>query len=94
MPSIQLDIHTGRMLLADWFRLLAHESGLEFTQHGTSGQAFTLGAPNKFHVTAHFIETPPFLNFVAIDPARQGIVDTIVPKAVGQVERGDGYERP
>ena len=54
-----------------------------------SDQAFTLGAPNEFQVTAHFIETPPFLNFVASDFRRQGIVDTIVPKAVGKVERGD-----
>jgi len=89
MPSIHLDIRSRRMLLADWFAHLARESGLDFAQQGTTGQAFTLGAPNAFHVTAHFIETPPFLNFVASDPHRQGIVDAIVPKAVGQVERGD-----
>lgn len=89
MPSIQFDTRTWRMLLADWFAHLARESGLDLTQHGTSGQAFTLGAPNAFHVTAHFIEAPPFLNFVASDPGRQGIVDAIVPKAVGHVERAD-----
>ncbi len=77
------------MLLADWFAHLARESDLHFNQHGTSGQAFTMGAPNAFQVTAHFIETPPFLDFVASDPDRQDVVDAIVPKALGHVERGD-----
>jgi hypothetical protein len=87
VPVRQLQIH--RMLLADWFANLAGQSGLDFEQHGSSGEAFTLGAPNAFHVTAHFIEKPPFLNFVPSDPGRQGVVDAIVREAVGRVERGD-----
>ena len=85
----QLDIRAHRMLLADWFANLARESGLNLTQHGTSGEAFTLGAPNVFHVTAHFIDEPPYLNFVASDPDRQGIVDAIAQKAIARVERSD-----
>jgi hypothetical protein len=77
------------MLLADWFTRLARELDLDFTQYGTSGQAFTLGDPTSFHVTAHFVDTPPFLNFIASDPSRQGLVDAIIPKAVAQVESGE-----
>ena len=61
----QPDVQTRRMLLADWFATLARESGFDFKQQGKSGEAFTLGGPNAFHVTAHFIEASPFLNFVA-----------------------------
>ncbi len=77
------------MLLADWFSHFARESGLDLTQHGASDQAFTLGAPNAFHVTANFTDAPPFLNFVASDPGQQRVVDAIVPRAVDRVERGD-----
>jgi hypothetical protein len=62
---------------------------MNFSQHGTSGQAFTIGAPNDFHVTAQFVETPPFLKFVASDPARQNAIDQLVPMAVAKVEGGD-----
>jgi hypothetical protein len=58
-------------------------------QHGTSGQAFTIGAPNDFHITAHFVDAPPFLKFVASDPARQSAIDRLVPMAVAKVEHGD-----
>ncbi len=78
------------MLLADWFARLARESEMDLAeQHGVSGQSFILGLPNAFHVTAHFTEASPFLNFIASDPTRQGAVDAIVPQAVGRVERGD-----
>ena len=62
---------------------------MNFSQHGTSGPAFTIGAPNDFHVTAHFVEAPPFLKFVASDPARQDAIDSLVPTAVVKVEQGD-----
>lgn len=78
------------MLLADWFARLARESGLDLAeQHGTSGQSFILGVANAFHVTAHFTEASPFLNFIASDPAQQSTVDSIVAQAVGRVERSD-----
>jgi hypothetical protein len=35
------------------------------------------------------MEAFPFLKFVSSDPARQSVVDSIVPKAVDRVERGD-----
>jgi hypothetical protein len=87
----QLDIRGRRLLLADWFANLARESGLDLEDQcrTSSGKAFTLGATNAFHVTAHFIEKSPFLKFVASDPGRQGIVDTIAQQAFGHVERGD-----
>ncbi len=89
MAATQLDRRTWRMLLADWFAHLARESDLDLTQWGTGAQAFTLGLPNGFQVTAHFVEASPFLNFIASDPSRQNLVDAIVPKAVAHVERGD-----
>jgi hypothetical protein len=89
VPEIQLDLPGRRKLLADWFAQIARESGINFSQHGTGGQAFTIGAPNDFHVTAHFVDAPPFLKFVASDPARQRDVDRIVPMAVTKVEHGD-----
>jgi hypothetical protein len=75
------------MLLADWFAHLARAGGLDLTQYGTSGQAFTVGAMNAFHVTAHFTESPPFLDFVASDTSRQDDVNAIVAKAIDHVER-------
>jgi hypothetical protein len=39
---MQLDISATRMLLADWLAQLALELGLDATQQGTSGRAFTL----------------------------------------------------
>lgn len=89
MPTIQLDLPARRKLLADWFAQLARDSGMNFSQHGTSGQAFTIGAPDDFHVTAHFVDAPPFLKFVGSDPARQSAVDRLVPMAVAKVEHGD-----
>ena len=77
------------MLLADWFKCLSHEKGLEFTQTGTSEQGFTVGPPNAFHVTAHFMGEPPFLRFVASDASRQNLVDEIAAKAIGYVDRPD-----
>lgn len=89
LQNIQINIRSKRMLLADWFVHLARESKMNLTQYSTSDQAFTLGAQNAFHIIAHFIKEPPFLNFVASDSRQQEIVDAIVPKAVGRVECGD-----
>lgn len=86
---MQLDLRIHRMLLADWFVCLARESGLDFTQRSSSGQAFTVGDRSAFHVVAHFTENPPFLKFVASDTSRQNLVADIVTKAVSHVERGD-----
>ena len=77
------------MLLADWFARLAHDSGIDLKGYGKSGDTFTLGASNEFHITAHFIGAPPFLRFVASDIAKQEVVDSISREAAGHVERGD-----
>lgn len=89
MPTIQLDLPTRRKLLADWFVQLSRDSGMNFNQYGTSGQAFTIGASNDSHVTAHFVDEPPFLKFVASDPARQSAIDVLVPLADEKVNQGD-----
>jgi hypothetical protein len=77
------------MLLADWFARLAGELGLPFSQHGFSNEAFTLGTPDAFNVTAHFIEERPFLRFVSSDVTRQDIVEELVQQAVARIEAGD-----
>jgi len=89
VPQVQLDVRARRMLVADWFAHLARASGMTFSQQGTSGQAFTMGAPNEFHVTAEFVDAPPFLKFLASDPAQQKAIDALVVMAIGNVERGD-----
>jgi hypothetical protein len=89
MTRPQLDLRGQRMLLADWFAHLARAAGLDLTQHGTSGQAFTVGAQNAFHVTAHFTDSSPFLDFIASDASRQSVVNAIVAKAIDRVERHD-----
>lgn len=89
MPRIQLDMQAQRMLVVDWFSRLAAERGFVFGQRGASREAFTLGDPRTFQVTAHFTDTPPFLTFVASDRNRQDIVDAIVPQAIRRVENGD-----
>lgn len=77
------------MLLADWFALLAKGAGIQVTQYGESGDAFTIGPPSDFHVKARFVDTPPFLDFVASDPDRQNSIDAIIPPAVAKVDAGD-----
>lgn len=89
MPALQLDQRLSRMLLADWFAQLARESGVEFGQQSSSDHSYTLGSPGSLHVTARFIDSPPFLGFVASDSGRQGFIDTIAAEAVVKVERGD-----
>ena len=77
------------MLLADWFNNLGGEFGMEFTQHSASEQAFTMGVPNAFYVTAHFTNDSPFLRFVASDASQQNLVDEIVAKAIDHVNQQD-----
>lgn len=90
MPDLHLDLMTFRMLLFDWFARLARESGLEFSQHGAGERAFNLDPPNAFHITAHFIERPPSLEFVASDGNRQSLVDSIAARAASSVQ-GNGF---
>lgn len=89
MSSLQLDVRAVRMLLADWFARLARESGLPLTQYGSGSQAFTLGAPDAFNVTAHFIQERPFLRFVSSDTTRQDLVEDLAKQAVTLVDAGD-----
>jgi hypothetical protein len=79
----------ARLLAADWFANIARKSGLDLERREGSWKAFILGPPQTFHVTAHAIDEPPFLKFVASDPNRQGVVDAIAVEAAGRVERGD-----
>jgi hypothetical protein len=77
------------MLLADWFARLAGEAGLPLDQYGSSGEAFTLGAPTGLNVAAKFIEAYPFLQFVSSDTARQELIDDLALKAVARVNARD-----
>ena len=83
--SLQLDLRAVRMLLADWFGRLAREADLPLNQYGSNGEAFTLGSPNEFNVTAKFIDQPPYLRFIGSEPARQELVDSLAKEAVARV---------
>jgi hypothetical protein len=89
MSSLQFDLRAIRMLLADWFARLAREAGLRLNQYGSSNEAFTLGAPNEFNVTAKFVHECPFLRFLSSDAARQELVDSLARQAAARVEAGD-----
>ncbi len=65
MSSLQLDLRASRMLLADWFARLAGEAGLQLDQYGSSGEAFTLGAPTGLNRTA-----PDHSNRMVVRPGR------------------------
>lgn len=78
-----------RMLLADWFSRLARDAGLPLNQYGSSGEAFTLGSPNEFNVTAKFSEQPPYLRFIASETSRQQLVDDLSRQAVARVDAGE-----
>lgn len=86
---IHLDIHESRMLLADWFIRLARERDIPLEQCGNRGDAYTLGDRRKFFVTARFIDSSPFLNFIASDMSHTDIVAEIAAKAVDYYKRGD-----
>jgi hypothetical protein len=81
------DLALRRMLLADWFAALAIEAGIDLGQHGRSGDAFTLGSPNDFHVRAEFIDSEPFLRFVPSDSTHDALVHQVVTEAVARVQR-------
>lgn len=89
MSQIDLDLRSRRMLLADWFGRLARESGLELSQHGSSGDAFTLGSPTSFNVRAEFIEKEPFLRFVPSDSMHDELIATTAARAVDRVAAMD-----
>jgi len=81
---VNLDLRSRRMLLADWFARLALDSGLDLSQHSTSGDAFTLGSPQCFNVRAEFIEKEPYLRFVPSDSTRDELIARV---AAGAIER-------
>jgi hypothetical protein len=85
----KFDIRIYRMLLADWFARIARDAQLLLNQYGSSGEAFTLGSPNEFNVTAKFCEEPPYLRFVASEASRQQLVDDLSRQAVARVEAGE-----
>jgi hypothetical protein len=82
-------IRARRLLLVDWFAELACSSGYALKKSGQGDKTFFFGDAKHFHVSAHQINHHPFIDFVASDPGRQGIVDAIVREAVKRVERGD-----
>lgn len=84
MIQAGIDLQSRRMLLADWFGRLAGEAGLDLSQHGTSGDAFTLGSPTSFNVRAQFIDDEPFLRFVASDSTRDALVARIAAEAISR----------
>jgi hypothetical protein len=69
------------MLLADWFARLAIDAGLELDQHGTSGEAFTLGSPTALNVRAEFVEEAPYLRVVASEESRAELIDRLASQA-------------
>jgi len=77
------------MVLADWVSRLGTEAGFQFEQHGTSGNAFTIGGPTGLHVTAQLTDAPPYLKVVASEPGAQPAIDDLAAKAAERVARRD-----
>src|SRR5262249_15398345 len=84
----QLDVPTGRMLVADWFARLAREAGLPLNEHGSSEDSFSFGSPTGLNVTARFSDQPPYLKFVASDISQQELVDRLAHEAFARVANG------
>jgi hypothetical protein len=78
----------SRFLLADWFAHLAASEGVALPPSGRSGDRLTFGAAGGREVSAHFIPHPPYLEFVAKDPADQAVVAALVAKAKAKVLAG------
>lgn len=74
----------SRYLLADWFSRFAEEEGISFPQNGESGSSLTFGSPAGREVSAHFTQSPPFLDFVANDGADQGRVSGLAARAAAK----------
>lgn len=89
MTQYRVDILALRMLCADWLSQLGREAGLPFTQYGSSGNAFTIGSPNDFHVTAHFTDAEPYLRFISSDSATQSQIDSLAREAASRVKQGN-----
>jgi hypothetical protein len=85
----QIDISTGRMLVADWFRRLAGEDNLHFDQYGSSEEGFRLSSPSGLTVKAQFVDGPPYLKFIASDPSIQTTVDVLAERSIALVARGN-----
>jgi hypothetical protein len=78
-----------RTLFFDWFRKLAQDAELPFSQHGSSGDAFSLGGPGEFQVTAKFVDAQPFLRFESNDSGRKTVVEELARQAAARVDAGD-----
>lgn len=89
MNQLSLDLRSRRMLLADWFGRLGVDAGLSLTQHGTSGNAYTLGSPSSFNVRAEFIDDEPYLRFVPSDPSHDELIGRLAAEAAARVRAGD-----
>ncbi|HMO81730.1 MAG TPA: hypothetical protein PKD24_13150 [Pyrinomonadaceae bacterium] len=89
MAKLILDIPTRRMLLADWFRRLASESGLDLSQHSSSRDVFSLGSPTSFNVRAEFIEEAPYLRFAPSDSTQDDLIAESAAKAAERVAAMD-----
>lgn len=77
------------MLLADWLGRLAVDAGLDLSQHGTSGDSFTLGSPASFNVRAEFIEAEPYLRFMPSDSTHDELIAKLAAEAVVRVAAMD-----
>lgn len=86
MSQPKLDLRSRRMLLADWFGRLAIEAGLELTQQGRSGEAFTFGAPASLQVRAEPQDAPPYLIFSSSESEREEQVAVLASEAAERVE--------
>jgi hypothetical protein len=77
------------MLLADWFGRLAIDAGLDLSQHGSSGDSFTLGSPASYNVRAEFIKEEPYLRFIPSDSTHDELIAKLSAGAVGRVAAMD-----
>jgi uncharacterized membrane protein len=86
---LQANADTFRLLCFDWFRKFARDAKLTLEQYGSSGLAYTLGAPESLQITAKFIPERPYLKFESNDAAHDELVQELAREAIGRTEAGD-----
>lgn len=86
---LRANVESYRMLCFDWFRKLAQDVALPFTQHGRNNEAFTLAGSEGLTVTAKFVDQPPYLKFESNDAGRDTVLQELARQASARVDAGD-----
>lgn len=86
---LELDIHLGRLLLADWLMKLGQDAGLPFNQWGSGGKSLTIGPGDGLHVTIDLCDVEPYFAVTCSDVNTQPLIDALVQAAALKVREGE-----